>query len=72
MSLSLASFLPMMLSLVDILVDSHTHPQYMAVHLKTDTFGAGVTLYLGSTNNNLCLVSVMLAYLAIDPTYPVL
>ena len=62
-----------MLSPADIQVDSHTHPQCMAVHLKqskTDPFGAGLTLYLGCTNNNLCPVAAMLAYLAVRPTSP--
>lgn len=56
------------LSLADIQVDSHHNPQCMAVLLrcsKTDQFGAGVTLYLGATGNELCPITAMLAFLAI-------
>ena len=37
---------------------------------KTDQFGNGVTIHLGSTGNNICPVSALLQYLAIRPTAP--
>lgn len=65
------AFTPHMLSRADVSVDSHSTPTHLAVHLrqsKTDQFGAGVTLQLGTTGDPLCPVTAMLGYLAIRPT----
>ena len=70
---SLDAFTPDMLSPRDIAVDSHTTPTHLTVHLqtsKTDPFGAGVTLHLGSTGDILCPVAAVLGYLAIRPSSP--
>ena len=59
-----------MLSPSDIRVDSLSEPTFMAVTLrqsKTDVFGTGVTLYLGRTQDILCPVAAVLAYMAIRP-----
>ena len=43
----------------DISVDLHEYPKHLMVHLrssKTDQFGAGFTLHLGGTGNELCPV----------------
>lgn len=61
-------FRPFMLAPDDIAVDSHTSPTYLTVRLKqskTDPFGAGVTLHLGTTGDILCPVRAVLGYLAI-------
>ena len=55
-----------MLSSKNVSVDSHVAPSHLAVRLKqskTDTFGVGTTLHLGTTI--LCPVTAMLGYLAI-------
>ena len=65
---SLAAFKPTMLAPSDILVDSHPNPSFVTVHLrqsKTDTFGRGVTLYLGRTHTPLCPVAALLNYLVL-------
>ena len=57
-----------MLSPEDVSVDSHVAPSHLAVHLKqskTDTFGVGATLHLGTTGTILCPITAMLGYLAI-------
>lgn len=57
----------------DLAVDSHLSPSYLAVHLnqsKTDPFGSGLTVYLGKTEDTLCPVVAVLAYLAIRPPLP--
>ena len=62
-----------MISPEDVAVDSHTAPTHMTVHLKqskTDPFSAGTTLHVGTTGDNLCPVTAMLAYLAIRPASP--
>ena len=59
-----------MLSPRDIQVDNREHPTYLSVTLrqsKTDAFGAGITLYIGTTGDHICPVSAVLAYLAIRP-----
>jgi len=62
-----------MLSVDDVVVDSHVRPTHLAVHLKqskTDPFGAGITLHLGATGDILCPVAAMLGYLAQRPPTP--
>ena len=56
------------LSFKDVAVDSGTDPQLICIHLrfsKTDQCGRGAYVYLGRTDNDLCPVAAMLAYLAI-------
>ena len=55
------------LNFADVAVDSVLHPQILKVRIKaskTDPFRQGVDIYVGSTANELCPVSAMLAYLA--------
>ena len=57
----------------DISVDSHQDPTVLCVRLKqskTDPFRAGVSIYMGRTNQQLCPVAAVLAYLAICPATP--
>ena len=52
----------------DVAVDSHLEPSVIAIRIKgskRDQFSAGVTIYLGRTNNELCPVVALLNYLAI-------
>ena len=54
------------LSYGDVRVDSTENPQFLEVAIKaskTDPFRKGVTVYLGRTNNDLCPVSAILAYM---------
>ena len=54
----------------DIQVDSITNPTVLQVTLwwsKTDTFGAGVTIHSGRSDDILCKVKAVLAYLAVHP-----
>ena len=51
----------------DVAVDSHTNPTMIQVHLKTsktDRQCVGVTVTVGKTDDELCPVSAVLAYLA--------
>jgi hypothetical protein len=67
------AFTPDMLVVSDVQVDSHQRPTHLTVHLrvsKTDQFGIGVTLHLGTTGDHLCPVAAMLGYLAIRPSSP--
>ena len=55
----------MHLLVADISVDSHSGPTYIAVNIKTsktDLFRRGVTIYLGRTHGQICLVAANLAY----------
>ena len=64
---------PDRLSPADIEVDSHINPGCVAVHIwrsKTDPFGVGTTVYLGSTGDVLRPVKAMRAYLALRPSTP--
>ena len=52
----------------DVAVDDHESPSVIRIHLrrsKTDQFGRGVDVYLGSTGDELCPVAALLAYLAV-------
>ena len=56
------------LSFNDVAVDAHANPTVMEVRIKaskTDPFRMGVNLYIGRTNNDLCPIAAMMAYLAI-------
>ena len=55
------------LCLDDISVDCRDNPQALRLRLKqskTDPFRRGVSIYLGTTENNLCPVKGILSYLA--------
>ena len=54
----------------DVSVDSQESPSTVKIHLrrsKTDQFGKGIDIhvYLGTTGDDLCPVSALLAYLAV-------
>ena len=52
----------------DISADSHHNPTVVTVHLrhsKTDPFGAGLTVYLGQTDQRISPVTAVLAYMAL-------
>ena len=56
------------LSFNDVAVDAHANPTVMEVRIKaskTDPFRMGVNLYIGRTNNDLCPIAALMAYLAI-------
>ena len=70
---SVEAYHPDMLSPADISVDSHVAPSCLSIHLKrskTDPFGAGLTIHIGKTGNEICPVAAVLAYLAIRPPSP--
>ena len=70
---SWSSYTSSVLSLEDIAIDNRHNPTliYLTLkHSKSDIFSAGVTIYVGRTNNILCPVSALLAYLAICPSTP--
>ena len=55
-------------SIGDVAVDDHNNPSLVRIHLrksKTDQLGKGVDIYLGRTDEDLCLVAALLAYLAV-------
>ena len=52
----------------DVAVDDHSNPSLVRIHLrksKTDQLGRGVDIYLGRTDEDLCPVAALLAYLAV-------
>ena len=56
------------LSYGDVTLDSNTTPSIVQVVIKaskTDPFRKGVKVYLGRTDNNLCPVAAVVAYLAL-------
>ena len=62
-----------MLSPNDVSVDQHQSPTLLRVSLKcskTDPFRAGVAIFVGRTDNLLCPVAAVFAYLAIHPQQP--
>ena len=68
-----SAYVSSMLSPTDIATDSLSSPTFLAVTLrssKTDLFGTGHTLYIGSTGNYLYPVAAILSYLAICPPLP--
>lgn len=57
----------------DVRVDSWENPSFLAVTLcssKTDSFGAGCTLYIGRTQSHVCPVRAVLGYLVIRADTP--
>ena len=55
------------LSFADVMVDSVSNPTLLKVRIKaskTDLFRHGVEIFIGRTNNKLCPVAAVLAYLA--------
>ena len=57
----------------DVFIDSRENPHVLMVflrHSKTDTFSAGVHIYMGRTCDTLCPVTAVLGYLAIRPHTP--
>lgn len=57
----------------DIAVDSHSFPKIMRVRIKqskTDPFRAGVDIFLGRTNSDLCPIVAVLSYLAVRGNGP--
>ena len=62
-----------MLIIDDVAIDSHEAPSHMTICLKrskTDPIGAGFTLHLGRTGDDLCPIAAMLGYLAWRPPGP--
>ena len=57
------------LSPQDIIVNSHSDPSFLSVTL-TDWFGAGHTLYIGTSGNHHCPVAEVFSFLAIHPSLP--
>ena len=61
------------LTVHDISVNDTTNPTWLKLHLKaskTDPFRKGVDVVVGRTNNKLCPVAAMLAYVAITGNNP--
>ena len=61
------------LSMLSMLVDSHTSLTLLVVrlrHSKTDIFGTRVSLYVGATGSPNCPVAAVLAYMSICPPQP--
>ena len=61
------------LSYGDVSLDSNENPSLARVSIKaskTDPFRKGVAVYLGRTNNDLCPVTALAAYLAVRGTLP--
>ena len=60
-------------SVGDVAVDDHNNPSLVRIHLrrsKTDQLGKGVDIYLGRTDEDLCPVAALLAYLAVRGKEP--
>ena len=52
----------------DVAVDGHSNPLLVRIHLrksKADQLGRRVNIYLGRTDEDLCPVAALLAYLAV-------
>jgi len=65
--------LAMHLSIRDVAVDDHEHPTMVQLSLKsskTDPFWRGVQIVIGSTQDDLCPVAALLAYLAVQGGSP--
>ena len=61
------------LTVADVAVDSVQQPRMVQVNIKaskTDPFRQGVCIYLGRTDNQLCPVAALLAYLAVRGNRP--
>ena len=62
---------PLSLRVQDVAVNSRSNPSAICLHLrrsKTDPTGEGVFIFLGHSGTNVCLVSALLAYLAVHPS----
>lgn len=65
---SASTFTDSTLFFSDVAVDNVANPTAIRVHLrfsKTDPFGKGVDLFVGRTDDDLCPVAAVLAYLAV-------
>ena len=61
------------LSFEDVAIDNPTSPSILQVHLKaskTDRFRRGIDVFVGRTDQELCPVAAVLAYLAIRGAAP--
>lgn len=61
------------LSFRDVVVDNPAHPQSLQVKIKaskTDPFRQGVAIYVGRTNQSLCPVAALLAYMVMRGNSP--
>ena len=61
------------LSLTDVAVDDLSNPSILQVRIKaskTDPFRKGVDIFLGSTGDDICPISAMLAYVAVRGDAP--
>ena len=61
------------LSMSDVSLDSASHPKSVIIRIKaskTDQFRKGVDIHLGRTDNELCPVSALLAYISIRGLEP--
>ena len=61
------------ISLADITLDSRFSPQTIQLHIKqskTDPFRQGVNIYLGRTDQDICSVRAIFAYLATRGSKP--
>ena len=61
------------LSINDIVVDSHEKLKVLSVKIKaskTDSYHQGVTIFLGATDQFLCPVKALLAYVAVRGQVP--
>lgn len=57
----------------DVAIDNRTNPQMVKVHLrrsKTDQFGSGVDVVIGKTQDSLCPVAAVCAFMAQRGTSP--
>ena len=62
------TFQPALPQELDIAIDNHSSPKIMRVRIKqskTDSFRAGIDIYLGRTNTDLCPIVAVLSYLAV-------
>ena len=61
------------LSIADVSLDSQTNPQVVTIRIKaskTDPFHRGVTIYLGQTSTEVCLVAAILSDIGVWGTTP--
>ena len=70
---SLEAYVPSMLSVGDVAVDSYSDPSFITLHLrhsKTDVFGVGSTVYLARVDGPICPVKALLPYLVLRGPTP--
>lgn len=61
---------PPSITLEDVAVDSRTAPSALRLFLrraKTDPFGKGVEIFLGSSGTEVCAVAALLSYMSVRP-----